>query len=94
MRTNKRTMALALVGKLDKVAAGSIMEWRPVHLIVHRHDHLEALQYAVEKHWIEASPSRDSVRLTAQGRGILRTSDEQIAQGRRARGSRLIRLAG
>jgi hypothetical protein len=64
-------MALALVRKLYKVAGGSILEWRAVDLIVHRHDHVDALQYAVEEHWIEKSPGRHSVRLTAQGRRIL-----------------------
>lgn len=45
-------MALALVRKLYKVAGGGILEWGAVDLIVHRRDHVDALEYAVEEHWI------------------------------------------
>ena len=50
MRSNRRTMALALVRKLYKVAGGGILEWGAVDLIVHRRDHVDALEYAVEEH--------------------------------------------
>jgi hypothetical protein len=71
MRSDKRMMALALLRKLYKVAGGNMMEWRAVDLIVHTPEHVDALQYAVDEHWIERSPDRHSVRVTSQGRNIL-----------------------
>ena len=63
-------MALALVRKLYKVAGGGILEWGAVDLIVHRRDHVDALEYAVEHGWIAVGPGRQSVTLTNAGRRL------------------------
>jgi hypothetical protein len=64
------TMAMTMLQALYD-AAGGRLEWRGVDLVVSQPGHGEALEYAIGQCWIEASPGRHSVRLTAEGRRVL-----------------------
>ena len=73
MHSNRRAMAqaLVLVRRLYRATRDDASAWCSVNLIVNSREHADALQYAMEQHWIEASPRAD-IRLTDEGRRMAR----------------------
>jgi hypothetical protein len=65
--SRREIMALAMVHKLYQATCGNLIQWRSVTVLATKPEHVDALQVAVLRGWIELSPDGHNVCLTAKG---------------------------